>query len=37
MEQAEPAGLTSHKDRWMFLKSSTVSTTEGPILSHLHI
>lgn len=37
MEQAEPAALTSHKDRWIFLKSSTVSTTKGPMLLHLHI
>lgn len=37
MEQAEPATLTSHKDRWIFLKSSTVSTTKGPMLLHFHI
>lgn len=34
MEQGEPAGLTSHKDRWIFLKSSTVSTTKGPMSLH---
>lgn len=37
-EQAKPAELTSHKDRWIFLKSSTVSSTKGPILlSPFHI